>query len=133
MSLTSGQQAVQTKQLKKLLIQALNQGAIERGLGNPMRYIASLFYDDPMIAVQVLQYIMPKLKSIEARLDVVTPSRLIIQLPNGGQVLDTEGQQALADSMQLPLLEAMNKQADAVNAELLDNELDTEDEGLNSD
>lgn len=129
MGLSVGQQGQQTRQLKKLLIQALNEGAKERGLGNPMRYIAGLFYEDPMIAIQVLQYIMPKLKSIEARLDVVTPSRLIIQLPNGGQALDTDTRQELADSMHQPLLEAMHKQADIVNAELLNDE----EEALDSD
>ncbi len=127
MSLSATRQAMQTKQLKTLLIRALNEGARTRGLRNPMEYIATLFYSDPIIAVQVLNYIMPKLKSIEAKVDMVSASRLIIQL---SQSLSPSDQRALTESMEVPLLEAMQSRADTVTAEIIDED---EDEKLDSD
>ncbi len=126
MPLTSAEKGSQTRRLKTLLIQALNAEAKTRGLGNPMRYIASLFFEDPMIAVQVLNYILPKLKSIEAKVETINPSRLIIQLP---AVVTQKERAALIDSVQTPLLEAMDAQAETV-AELLS---DDEDEELDHD
>jgi len=45
-----------------------------------MKRIATLFFDDDAAAVQILGFMLPKLKAIEAKVDQESPYRLIIDL-----------------------------------------------------